>query len=164
MKTAMIMRHAKAVTASPGMTDHDRPLDERGIADAERMARWLARRNDPPDTIIASSSLRTRQTADLVAEHLPFPGEILIQPRLYHCTADTWRRTLAELPDVIDCILAIGHNPGIEELISQAAGQSIRMPTAAVAVLVAPIDRWQDLTPETSLSLDAMWWPKGEQM
>jgi phosphohistidine phosphatase len=43
-----------------------------------------------------------------------------------------------ELPDELHTVVVVGHNPGLEELISRLTGKEISMPTSAVAVIVLP--------------------------
>ena len=41
MRTLLVFRHAKAAR-EPGMSDHDRPLTDRGRRNARAMGEWLA--------------------------------------------------------------------------------------------------------------------------
>ena len=45
-----------------------------------------------------------------------------------------WR----ELPDDIETVVLVGHNPGIEDLASFLTGESVAMPTSALAVITWP--------------------------
>ena len=45
MKRLMLIRHAKSSWANPGLTDMERPLNNRGLRDAPAMAKYL-REND----------------------------------------------------------------------------------------------------------------------
>jgi len=68
-KSLLLMRHSKA--ASPeGMPDHERPLADRGTREARAAGRWVAERGLMPELVLASDSLRTRQTTELVLQAL----------------------------------------------------------------------------------------------
>ena len=135
----LLMRHAKSSWKDPKLADHDRPLKKRGRRDAVRMAEFLVEQNLVPDRIVSSSAARARETTDLVASHL---GNLTVETlsRLYHAEADIWRSVLAELPGNGRTLL-VGHNPGIEELLSVITEGDVTVPTAAVAHLRLRPDR-----------------------
>jgi phosphohistidine phosphatase SixA len=56
--------------------------------------------------------------------------------------------------------LVVGHNPGIEELISELTGIWQRMPTAALAEVHVKIDRWADLADDEEGELANLWLPR----
>jgi phosphohistidine phosphatase len=56
--------------------------------------------------------------------------------------------------------MIVGHNPGLEELVAQLTGERQDLPTAALAQIVLPIDRWRDLKRSTRGTLLGHWWPK----
>jgi len=69
MKRLTLMRHADARWNDPAMPDLDRPLNRRGTAAAEAMARRLLDLELIPDLLLASPARRTQQTADIVARN-----------------------------------------------------------------------------------------------
>ena len=58
----LILRHGKSDWSAGAMTDHERPLNRRGVAAATRMGQVLTEAGLIPDRIIASSAL-TRPTS-----------------------------------------------------------------------------------------------------
>src|SRR5256885_16922284 len=60
-RTLVILRHAKAARPA-GVADVDRPLTDRGHADAAAAGAWLAARGYVPDLVLCSPAKRTRQT------------------------------------------------------------------------------------------------------
>jgi phosphohistidine phosphatase len=56
--------------------------------------------------------------------------------------------------------MIVGHNPGLEELLARMTGESEDMPTAALAHIVLPIDRWRDLDGGIRGTLVALWRPR----
>ena len=56
--------------------------------------------------------------------------------------------------------MIVGHNPGLEELVTQLTGEQQDLPTAALAQIGLPIDRWRDLKMSTRGRLLDLWRPK----
>ena len=65
-----LVQHGEAMAKEQ---DPERPLTERGEADAHHLGAFLARALIPVDGIWESGKLRARQTADILSEHLT-PG------------------------------------------------------------------------------------------
>ena len=58
MKKIILFRHAMATNFSEETLDHDRILAQRGIADAQKMGRYLKNKKDLPEYVISSSAIR----------------------------------------------------------------------------------------------------------
>lgn len=155
MKTLLLMRHAKSSWANPGMQDHDRPLNKRGERDAPAMGRWLKLQELIPDRIICSSAKRTCQTAEAIATIIDCQIEVVDQ--LYLANLRTWNQVLLNITNG-ETLLAIGHNPGIEEFVENVSGNYEQMPTAAIAWFNSEPNS-QDFSPK-DLELQTVWRPK----
>jgi phosphohistidine phosphatase len=66
-----IVRHAWAVEQEDSGSDAQRPLTEEGFQRFAGMIRMLAERGFAPQLIATSPLVRCRQTADLIAQHVP---------------------------------------------------------------------------------------------
>jgi phosphohistidine phosphatase len=136
-----LLRHAKASRDS-GYEDQDRPLARRGRTGARLVGEKLARLLEPVDLVLCSSSVRTRETADLLlAAFNPRPA-VRFEDELYLASANALLRRLRQLDEACTSVMVIGHNPGLHELaVALAAGKSAqyadlangKFPTAAVA-------------------------------
>ena len=62
-------------------------------------------------------------------------------------------------PDA-ETVMVVGHNPGLEALVGQLTGERHDFPTAALAQIDLPIDRWRDLDGSTRGTLVDLWRPK----
>jgi phosphohistidine phosphatase len=144
MKTLLILRHANASRKEP-VADHDRPLDERGKADAPRMGEVLRAAHLLPDLIVSSTAERARRTAEEVARNSRYPGVIELSPDLYLADPEGHRRVLRGVSDACESVLVVGHNPGLEMLFASLTGCDETLPTAALAHVRIDIDRWADL-------------------
>lgn len=161
MKTLLIMRHAKSSWKDQGVADHERPLNKRGERDAPRMGEWLREQGFEPDLILSSTARRARQTATAVAEASGYPGEIFYDQWLYDEGYEAYFTALQKIPEIISCVLLIGHNPDLEELLETLSGDYQHMPTAAVAHVELPVTYWSELDAEVEGRLVAFWYPKG---
>ena len=160
MRLLSILRHAKSSWSDSSLDDHDRPLNKRGSRDAPRMGELIREQGLVPDVILSSTALRARDTALAVAAAAGFPAEVHFTRRLYGAGPDEYLEALRALPDDSEHALVVGHNPGLEDLVALMVGGPHTMPTAALAVVELPIDRWRDLDPPPGGSLRALWRPR----
>jgi len=140
MKTLLLMRHAKATWDHDQWPDFERPLNPSGEADAPRMGRRLVQADLKPDVILCSSARRTRQTAELVAAELGLVDQIQSKPELYLCPVSVWEDLVHRLPEAWNCVLCIGHNDGLEDLVSSLSCRRTPMPTAGLAIV--ELSKW----------------------
>ncbi|HEX2979263.1 MAG TPA: histidine phosphatase family protein [Anaerolineaceae bacterium] len=160
MKTVLIMRHAKSSWDNPKLTDPERPLHKRGRKDAPKMGALLRKKALIPQLVISSSALRARQTAELAMEKMDYVGEAQFLDLLYMAEADAYLEKLRSLPDGVERVLVIGHNPGLESLMQILSGKIEALPTASIANISLPIDHWGELNGETRGELIKLWRPK----
>lgn len=113
-----------------------------------------------PDRIITSTARRAHQTAERVAEASGYRGAVEPAPALYLAGPEAYLEILRTLPDSSRSALVVGHNPGVEHLLTTLTGQQVAMPTAALARVALPIDRWRDLTAATCGELIQVWRPR----
>lgn len=162
MKTVLILRHAKAgmPTAKLGAADHERPLDERGLGDAPRMGRLLRQEGLVPDWVVSSSAVRARETARLAMEACDYAKEMEVTEALYHAPPAKIAALLSELPDEVERVLVVGHNPGLEEWVYEVTGSDKTMPTAALAEVGLEIDSWAEFGTGVRGTLNSFWLPR----
>jgi len=160
MKTLLLMRHAKSSWDTPGLSDQARPLNKRGQRDAPRMGRLLREKGLVPDCILSSTAMRARQTAEAVAEAVGFEGDICFRDELYGAEPEDYVRALGAVSDSCSSALVIGHNPGLEQLLGAITGQMEAIPTAAIARLRLPIEKWSDLGLDATAELVQVWRPE----
>jgi phosphohistidine phosphatase len=116
-RTLVILRHAKADRPA-GVPDVDRPLTERGHADAAAAGAWLAARGYPPDLVLCSPARRTRQTWHGVAMALSAARapEVRYEAAIYHDGVADVLDLLKGVPETAGSVLLIGHNPTVSLL------------------------------------------------
>ncbi len=131
------------------MDDHDRPLNARGEAGAERVGAWLADRGHVPKRVLCSTAKRAVMTAQIMMEQFVDKPEIDYITGLYHASPDTILNKIraASAGD----LLVVGHNPGIAsfaDLISETRPKHERFgvfPTTSTMVSEVPKEEWAEL-------------------
>lgn len=160
MKTLLLMRHAKSSWSDDRLTDHERPLNGRGERDAPRMGRFLAEQDLIPDLIITSTAVRAKQTGDAVRLAVDEACRLREFESLYQADVAAWSTVLRQVPDDVERLLAIGHNPGLEELVTSLCQRDEHMPTAAIAWFELAVDSWSDFSAAGPATLNEVWRPK----
>lgn len=162
MKMLLILRHGKSSWAEVGVSDHERPLNARGEVEVPQMGKLLRREGAVPSLIISSSAKRAVTTARLVAEAAGFEGELRVTRQLYHADPETYLAVLRETAvDAHECVMVVGHNPGMEELVAQLTEWDDEFTTANVAQVALPIESWRELTDDVVGRLVNWWRPRG---
>lgn len=148
MKTIVLVRHAKSdwSTDSP---DRDRPLNQRGKADAPMMGRLLAAYEFRPDFVLSSPALRARTTARLVTEAMGTPPPLLIKDEIYEEGPGKIIGLLQDLPDEHDSVMVFGHNPTTELIATYLLRMhgGITMPTAGMICIEMNCAHWNQISP-----------------
>ena len=160
MKTLLIMRHAKSSWNFPELSDYDRPLNGRGKRDAPRMGQHLHQEGLIPDIILTSSAKRARSTANRVVKASGYAGKVKKLDALYDSALGAYFKTLQVLSDKYQNVMIVGHNPTMEQLVNHLTGHPKRMPTAALAHIELPIERWEAFDLYTKGTLVNLWTPK----
>lgn len=157
------MRHAKSDWGNPGLPDHDRPLNQRGMRDAPRIAMWLDEQGFRPDLVLCSSAKRTCQTSALMMSVWDHQPQVSTTDELYLATSEDIFNTVGrDTADhaVVPSVMVLGHNPGISHAASVLCGESIGMPTAALVVFDLEITSWRDLIDRSVVTNVATMKPK----
>ncbi|KAA6224880.1 histidine phosphatase family protein [Campylobacter sp. LR291e] len=117
MKKIYLLRHAKA-EKNAICDDFDRKITQEGKEDLKRLAFRLKNYDIRLDSIISSSSKRTKMTAKRFAKAVGFDSEnIIYKDELYLASTNEIFTILQALSDDITEVAVVGHNPGICELI-----------------------------------------------
>jgi phosphohistidine phosphatase len=118
-----LLRHAEA---ADGFPDDDRPLNDRGIRQAEAAGRALARLGTNIDACLSSPKLRALQTAKRACE--PLGVEVTVERRLSGEPFDA-----AELIAGLGDVLLVGHDPSFSLLLHDLTGVQARMRKGGLA-------------------------------
>ncbi len=135
-----LIRHGKAERDSPTGRDEDRPLNERGVRQAQWLGETISRlpKNDHPAIILSSHAVRARETAKILQAclevELRFEDALRLGAPL-DATIDFVRAVAASTEPA----MLIGHNPTLEALVELLTGESdCEMRTGEAIVLQTP--------------------------
>ena len=143
-KTLLILRHAKSSWKNEKLKDFDRPLKHRGEEDARLMGKVLRMTELVPQVILSSPALRAKQTAELVAREAELAGELRFIDTFYLGEPEDYINGLKQLPDEIERVMIVGHNPGLTRLLSFLTGRDVgNLPTCAVACVDFDLPSWK---------------------
>lgn len=155
----ILTRHAKSAWDDPSIGDHERPLNRRGLRAALELGEWLHSRGYEPDEVLCSTAERTRETWTRTAAA---PLEVMPKVRyidaLYHAGPEVMLGILQGASG--DCVMMIGHNPGIAEFAAMLPARAPtdpdfrRYPTAATLVVDFQTGRWDEVRPGAGSVLD----------
>lgn len=148
----IVMRHAKSDWESGAISDHDRPLNERGREAAPRIARRLVARDWAPTIVRSSDARRTRETFDYMRPELPEIEDVLFTRMLYLAGPRELVGLLSAVLDTSAVVLALGHNPGWQEAVEYFSGSYLALTTANAALLSSPATNWA-----TGLEQEGRW-------
>lgn len=146
MKTLLLIRHAKSSWDQPGISDFDRPLNERGKKDAPEMAKRLKEKGIRLDYLVSSPAKRAKKTAKYFAEEFGFKKEdINLIEALYGATQIEFSQAVKDINDKYNVAALFSHNPGVTDFASSLTNVRVDdMPTCAVFALQAKTDTWKD--------------------
>ena len=149
----LLMRHAKSSWTAGVESDHERPLNARGREEALAMAKALVERGLAPDTIWASSAVRTRETAHILMRAIPGAQTVVSVPAFYAAAPEAVLHELAGADEPEGRLMLLGHNPGWQSLTGFFTGAMREMPTAAICVLAR---RREDLSWHSSAAWELL--------
>jgi phosphohistidine phosphatase len=155
MVRLLVLRHAKAAIATPGMKDFDRGLTARGVDDASALADVMRKQGYLPQKIACSPSRRTRMTLHGVMRafddaHAPVVDYV---DELYSGEPSDYLTVARGFGDTSTAMI-IGHNPMCEVFSSAMSergkdkarsGLHEKFPTCALAVIDFDAKNWSEI-------------------
>ena len=145
MKTLFLIRHAKSSWDDSTLDDHERPLNQRGKANAPIMAKRLQKLGIKPDMLFSSTAQRAASTAQVFADQLNFPQpKISYEHDLYLASAGMLQDFICKIENSLNFVLIFGHNPGLTLLVHQVWGLPIdNIPTCGIVSLKFGSSTWE---------------------
>ena len=147
MKQLFVIRHAKSDWGDFTVPDFDRPLNERGKADAPVMAKRLLAKNIKIDAFVSSPAKRAKKTCKLFCnEYAVKEDKIIFIEKLYLAHAEIFFEKIKELDNKYDHVAIFSHNPGITDFANRLC-ESVHideMPTCSIFAIESNITNWKD--------------------
>lgn len=148
MKSIYLLRHAKSDWNTPFGNDHDRRLNDRGIASAGVIGKHLSSAVSPPQLILCSTARRTRETTDLLTSASNWKAPISFDAGIYNAGTEDILSRIRLIPETIDVVMIVGHQPTTGAVASLLlGGEQIDVPTCAFLHLEAIVDNWSTVRP-----------------
>jgi phosphohistidine phosphatase len=153
-----LLRHAKSSWDEPELLDHERPLAKRGQRAVVLLRKHFHESAVAPDLVLCSSAVRAVQTLEGVRDGLPPATPVEIEAGLYAASAASLLGRVRSLPEDLDSVMLVGHNPGIEDLAAELIGDGdpderaaleAKYPTGGFATLAFE-GAWRELRPEAA--------------
>jgi phosphohistidine phosphatase len=155
MLRLLLLRHAKSDWNNAELSDHARPLNERGKQAAPKIGEYIASHDLEPELILSSSATRVQQTRALVIDKFETDPEVRVLDELYSFSGfQNVLNIIRNQGEKQSPLMMIGHNPTIQDLAMEliGAGNSSararlneKYPTAGLAVIDFDIRRWAEL-------------------
>jgi phosphohistidine phosphatase len=155
MKYLTVLRHAKSSWNHPGITDHDRPLNERGLLAAPAISAFLRETYfgggamqalmPVPSLVVSSTAKRAITTASFMHASLGLDSTALLTlPKLYLAEPLVMIGAVRDLDDAHQHAVLVGHNPGLHDFCNQLLARTSvpRMPTCTAVIMGIPHEHW----------------------
>ena len=127
------------------------------IVQAHAVGLRLAESGVLPDRVLSSTALRCRETWAGVEAALPGSLAIDFEETLYNASADQLFQEIAGIPDDVNSLLLLAHNPGISMLALALAGnreaEIDRLREGFSPATIARFDveaSWSDISPRNA--------------
>ncbi|MBD0834989.1 SixA phosphatase family protein [Aestuariibaculum suncheonense] len=146
MKKIIIIRHAKS-SWEFNVIDHERPLNQRGINDANLLSKHLKIDTRSIDLILSSDSTRTTQTSKIFISNLNLIDKNLkYMYELYDFDGRDLTRVIKSCDNSVNTLMVFGHNHAVTDFVNTYGNQFIdNVPTSGVVIIEFNITDWKDL-------------------
>lgn len=147
MKTLLLIRHAKSSWKSEGLSDFERPLNERGKYDAPIMAHRIKNRGLQIDAFISSPAKRARKTAKIFMQYFDVnEKEIVLIHSLYEASLNAFKNAVESIKNEYNTVAIFAHNPAITEFANSLDCFPVfDMPTCSIYAVKIHSESWSDL-------------------
>ena len=148
MKTLYIVRHAKSSWKEQGLTDFERPLNQRGLHDAPFMGKLMADKKEVPDLILSSPANRAISTAKIFRSQLHLDKKTIVEEEIiYEAGLGNLIKIINNLSETYNSVMLFGHNPGLTYLANYLGDKSIdNIPTCGIVKITFDINSWDEVS------------------
>lgn len=161
MRTLYLIRHAKSSWDNPTLRDFQRPLNDRGLAVAPKMANILLKEKEIPDLLVTSPARRALDTARFFAVVNGFTDDQLHrEEEIYEASPVALLRVISRLPESAGRVFLFGHNPTFTDVANLFAAQPIdNIPTCGIVRIDTTAAYWSEMY-EGNARVVKTWFPK----
>ena len=116
MKSVILFRHGKSDWNASYGSDHDRPLNKRGIEAAKKMGQFLYSKHQVPDLVISSTAIRAKTTIELAMKSSNWSSELILEKGIYGGSPDYLLSLIHIQKEKHGSICLVGHEPNFSSL------------------------------------------------
>ena len=147
MKNLLLMRHGKS-SWELNVSDENRPLQQRGINDAQLVGAELSKESFTIDYAFSSPANRAFHTAMICLRALEFSmDKFKVVPELYDFSGGQVIDFIKSCPDSLNTILIFGHNHAFTHITNSLGNRQIdNVPTSGFVHLQFKENSWGDIT------------------
>ncbi|WP_067149108.1 SixA phosphatase family protein [Pseudotamlana agarivorans] len=146
MKYLILVRHAKS-SWEFDVIDHERPLNARGLEDADLVSKQLAKEDLAVDKLASSDAYRAKNTAEIFIKNLKIDASIIsFDYDLYDFAGYNLIDFIKSCDDQINNLMIFGHNHAITDFVNTFGNQIIdNVPTSGFVKIEFDIEHWKDI-------------------
>ena len=148
MKYLLVVRHAKSSWRHHDVDDINRPLNQRGYAEADLLAKRIKSSRIKYDLLMSSPAVRAYTTA-LILNTVSncFPSSLHFDDALYPGNENQLINRLRKLPGSSSKVALVGHNEFLSDFISSLLHTSVdRLKTSEAVLLSFKINSWSKIS------------------
>ncbi len=154
MKTLYMIRHAKS-SWDFDVSDDKRPLNSRGLKDAELVGDALKTLVKPIDLILSSPAVRAHSTAKIINKYINVPDKLFVlEPNLYDFDGRSVIDVIMRCDNKVNNLMIFGHNHAFTSIANVYGSQQIdNLPTCGCVVIEFNCEKWGDINVGKNLHL-----------
>ena len=147
MKELILVRHGKS-SWDYDVRDSDRPLKERGVRDAHRVAQAASEAVKDVQAVFSSPANRALHTCMILMRELQIPFEKLsITKELYDFSGGSVRSFVHNLDDSLEKVMLFGHNHALTHVVNDWGSKYVdNVPTSGMVYLSFDVERWEGVS------------------
>jgi phosphohistidine phosphatase len=144
MKKLYLMRHATSDWPKHIQTDIERPLTSHGEVEAELMANRLKNKKAEIDLMLISKATRTQETSKFIIDSVSVKMS-MVTKEIYETTHEHLLEVIQDLPDDVDSLMILAHNPSISMLTTVLLGTYADLPPAVLVEIDFDVESWRNI-------------------
>ena len=106
MKKIILVRHAQSPIEYSNIIDFDRPLNNKGVLEAEFMSNKIKKYISKVDVVITSGANRALSTSEIIAANINFNSDdIIIDDNIYNSSIDYMLSLIYSIPNKHEIVM-----------------------------------------------------------
>jgi len=147
MKNLILIRHGKSSWEAP-VKDIDRPLIQKGIKGAHKVALSCMEFLPATFVILSSTAKRASETALIFAQNFSYPIEsIVFKEELYTFDENQLENVIKSFNNDYENVILFGHNSAITNFVNKFGDIFIdNIPTSGFVSMQFEVDSWKKIS------------------